>query len=491
MLEILHIFKKDVRHQAPQIAALLILVAMYAWSLTRPGRGEMALRVVLPALLPFGWWYLIAVAVHEEALPGEGQYWLTRPFSRGELLAAKLLFVFTVVIVPVTLAQTVILLVNGLSFSPADLFWKQVSMSAILVMPGLILAAITRGMKEVVLFSLAAAIAVLVFFGILGRPWVLYGAQFDSVEWIRLALIALTLFLAGALILFLQYSGRRTIISAATAVAALVVCGLLETSFGVSQMFSLQAALPGQRVDGRSVSLSFDSNDPWKVTPIDPYRSPQNFVHIELPIHVDGLPAGTELSFDRTAMTINGRNAWHSGPDPFVHKEEGAYYQTLTLPLASVQSRSARIHFEADLTLFDRATVARIPIGLEPALVPDVGRCALREWPVDASPPNDVTVYCLSAFRFPNRTKVQLEDRLTGERRSSLSVIGSESYAPVPMEPGIDPLTKAIAYPAHVAPSLLEAKLPNTDFVFSTQRPLAHLRRAFDASGVRLMNYVH
>jgi hypothetical protein len=490
MPQILHIFKKDIRHQAPQIAALLILVAVYAWAVAYT-RFSVAMMGVLPVLLPLGWWYLIAVAVHEECLPGDRQYWLTRPFSWKKLLAAKLLFVFAIVNVPLILAHIVILRAHGLSFSVADLFWNQVSMSALLVIPGLVLAAITRGMKEIVLSSLAVLTAFILYFTI-GERWMYNnGIRFDQVEWIRLAAIGITILLAGAVILFLQYSWRRTIVSSVVAISALVLCGWLEVFFGVNQMFFLQAALPGQRVDGRSVRLSLDSHNHWKASASDGLENTRDVVRIELPIQVEGLPQGAEIHFDRTAIAIDSQNVWHSSPYPLIRKQGGAYYQAVMLQRPRV--KSARIHFEADLTLFDGVRIARIPVRVEPAAVADVGACGLADWPVVGRKPRlfDVAVYCQSPFRLPNRTTVQVEDRRTGERKSTLAAIGQESYAPYPVEPGINPLITSIAFPDHVPESLLEDKFANTDFVFSTQRPVAHLRREFDVSGVNLMDYVH
>jgi len=44
-------------------------------------------------LLLLTWWFLIVRAVQSEALPGDRQYWITRPYEWKKLLAAKLLFI--------------------------------------------------------------------------------------------------------------------------------------------------------------------------------------------------------------------------------------------------------------------------------------------------------------------------------------------------------------------------------------------------------------
>src|SRR5881392_99204 len=90
-----HIFKKDLRHL--RFEAVLMTALVLAWSQTaafrKPQTGE---------ALPEGWLTLItAIAavvvitrvVHSEAIPGDRQFWLTRPYRWTSLLGAKLAFV--------------------------------------------------------------------------------------------------------------------------------------------------------------------------------------------------------------------------------------------------------------------------------------------------------------------------------------------------------------------------------------------------------------
>jgi len=67
----------------------------------------------LPTLL--AWWYLIAAVIHEEALPGNRQYWLTRPFSRRDLLAAKAIFILVFICLPDFCTEVAVLLLRGKS----------------------------------------------------------------------------------------------------------------------------------------------------------------------------------------------------------------------------------------------------------------------------------------------------------------------------------------------------------------------------------------
>ena len=90
----LHIFRKDARRFWWEIAVTLGLLASVArMDATRvgfiPGAMEGWLNLILPAV----WAYLIALVIHDEALVGNRQFWLTRPYPWPALLAAKALFV--------------------------------------------------------------------------------------------------------------------------------------------------------------------------------------------------------------------------------------------------------------------------------------------------------------------------------------------------------------------------------------------------------------
>src|ERR1700730_16474789 len=91
---VLHIFIKDARRFWWEIAVMLGLLAVVArMDATRvgfiPGAMEGWLNLILPAV----WAYLIALVIHDEALVGDRQFWLTRPDSWRGLVAAKALFV--------------------------------------------------------------------------------------------------------------------------------------------------------------------------------------------------------------------------------------------------------------------------------------------------------------------------------------------------------------------------------------------------------------
>src|SRR5262245_52525141 len=118
MRQAIHIFQKDVRYLWREIALVLALAAIFTW--INPVWMDMLLLAAAS--------YLIARLVHAEAIPGDRQFWITRPYRWGSLLAAKLLFMLAFVNLPILLAQWRIVAAGGFPFSSyiAGLLWSQV-----------------------------------------------------------------------------------------------------------------------------------------------------------------------------------------------------------------------------------------------------------------------------------------------------------------------------------------------------------------------------
>src|SRR5437879_9752102 len=120
MRHTLHIFKKDSRHLWKEILVVTTMIAAFAYlgSPRRPVLTAYALPIdrldaIYRLLLPLAWWYLIAAVVHGEPISCDRQFWLTRPYRRGSLLAAKVLFVLVFLNLPMLLADCVILAAHG------------------------------------------------------------------------------------------------------------------------------------------------------------------------------------------------------------------------------------------------------------------------------------------------------------------------------------------------------------------------------------------
>ncbi len=105
MWQALHILKKDTRYLAKELCLMMALVVMFAWTETH------ILDTGWPqTLLCIGVSFLIARVIHTEAIPGQNQFWLTRPYQWHSLLEAKIVFLVLFISLPVLSCASPILL---------------------------------------------------------------------------------------------------------------------------------------------------------------------------------------------------------------------------------------------------------------------------------------------------------------------------------------------------------------------------------------------
>ena len=172
MRQTLHIFKKDVRHLWFEIAVAITLVAAFAFTGARralwlldPATNRIAAWTLVMILLPLAWWTLIARVIHDEAMPGDSQFWITRPYSWKSLLGAKALFILAFISLPMWLADGVIVRAYGLPLGAElpGLLWSQVLLAIVFVLPIVALSAVTTGFVQLIFAILTPCVIALAF----------------------------------------------------------------------------------------------------------------------------------------------------------------------------------------------------------------------------------------------------------------------------------------------------------------------------------------
>jgi hypothetical protein len=162
MSQIIHIFKKDLKRFSWEIVLSMLLLVFYAWCqpvLWRPfgslsyGGTITALRytgaATLGMLLLLGWMVVLVRLIYEESLTGDRQFWVTRPYRWQSLLAAKVLFVFIVINLPLFVAQ--LCLVAAAGFAPFQHVSRVLGLNltlAVLLLPLATLAVVTGGKRQ-------------------------------------------------------------------------------------------------------------------------------------------------------------------------------------------------------------------------------------------------------------------------------------------------------------------------------------------------------
>src|SRR3989454_8740186 len=107
----LPIFKKHPRRHWPEILISLALLALFTRHQLHPWQNSNAFSsfspyffilegsYITPATILF-WAFLIVRVVQGESLVRDRQWWVTKPYEWWNLLAAKLLFIFIFISVP-------------------------------------------------------------------------------------------------------------------------------------------------------------------------------------------------------------------------------------------------------------------------------------------------------------------------------------------------------------------------------------------------------
>src|SRR5579884_1415555 len=140
MRQTLHIFQKDIRYLRYDLYLVVVLEVVFAWMSVRHIDSTW-----VQTLLPIAASYLIVRLIHAEAIPGDRQFWITRPYRWKSLAGAKLLFILLFIELPLFAVQFLILVVEGfpLGYYVPALLWSQVLLTFAVWLPIAALAAMT------------------------------------------------------------------------------------------------------------------------------------------------------------------------------------------------------------------------------------------------------------------------------------------------------------------------------------------------------------
>ena len=428
MKQALHIFKKDVRRLWLLISILIVTIVLFALELNlriglRWTSNSLAELLVVPLI-----WFLISLAIHEESLPGENQFWLTRPYDRRSLLLAKIMMAVVVVALPLFIADCVIL--SELSFSVAGnfggLILRQFVKAAWLIVPPFAVASVTRNLSEDLMVWIAGVAVVLGAYFPNSQDEVreVYGAYAIAVALILLAVIV-----------WRQYSQRRTMMGR---VLLAVTVLLPAVPYVQGPVFALAHGGSGDAaVAGVSIRVAA-ANAPGGWISYGKYGN-KRCQRIE--VIVDGMRPGWRLEVlgENSTFESDGSrrsSGWLSVPrenltDPPVVDAcmtgDGLKTMNTGKPI------SARVAL-AMVVVTDDAAVSR-ELKATASDVPGIGRCQLHPNPFGLS---SRTVVCMTPVWSPPQGK----NRLTAGADSWESKMRSDRYPWMPMNllPGLSPV---------------------------------------------------
>jgi hypothetical protein len=504
MGQALHIFKKDVRQLWFQIVLVLAATAMFgytgitsSWATppnyvpafafnARPliapdvdmgGIGAFTSShdvTILPELLVFLWCCLIALVVHADAIPGDRQFWLTRPYNRGSLWGAKALFVLAFVNLPMFATQAAIIAAAGLPVvsNLSGLLWEQVLFSAVITIPAMAAATLTRTMTQFVFLLLFAAFAasgftflILIPFPFLS-PWSFEERTTGSLEWLNYFVGIIAIVATTFTILFWQFMRRRTAWSRVLAVSGAALAFAAFWYVPWTPVFAVQSLLA--RPLGNAIHAEITrprSNLPrFGITDT-----------VDLPLRIAGLPAGALLACEAATIRIESAAgaAWQSDVirlgSRISQAPDGCRVRAVVdhAFFSTNRSRQVRIRSALYLTVFGNERTTVTAPGAGPVNVPGVGVCRATR-----SEQGLPAVMCRTAFRWPRRLVWTRDDTGRGELFAE-----TMSYSPFPAELRISPVEDAWA----------KAFLNESgDVAIVAQEPIAHVHSDVELAGVEL-----
>jgi hypothetical protein len=452
-----HIFKKDSRYLAREIV-FLIALATLTGCLTRGGpRGEdVSDTISLLYIAAVG--FTIARLVHAEAIPGDNQFWITRPYRWSSLLAAKLLFLIAFVHLPVLIMQAEVLLLNGFPIGAIipGLIWTQLLILLSISLPACALAAMTPGM--VPFMGAILGLAALAFttlgpraqFNPFGTP--------ECVEWARYCIPFMASAIAVPPVLFIQYKYRQTRLAAILG-GGIAVCGAAVFALlPWSALFSVQSLLSKQNLN---IEITNDSQ------PADVWPSPGNGLSLSQHFSIRGLPPGVypQIEWYDPQMQVGDGPTVHLTPArSAIRRQEGSPNEFVFYGDHFIGPKNAenihglpfKIRVSFFVTLIGNARDQSIPFRRTPVDGPDGLRCFDGDFG---------EFVCHAPFRWP-ATFVAVKSPWGGLTSFTRLI----SYSPFPANLQLDPIATR-----STSPYWPKDKRP-TDVTIESEEPLAYVR---------------
>jgi hypothetical protein len=414
---LLHILRKDIRYLWWETAVtLLVLAALSHMDAQRADAVPGSTEGLLQLLLPVAWCYLIAMLIQSEALVGDRQFWLTRPYPRSTLLGAKVAFIILLIHVPAFIADAAIVEARGFRFyeSLPSLLLKQILMAGILTIPAAALAAVTRNIAQFMIAIVALAAAAAFFGPTMSAPWL-------RPDRVRQAIAVFVACSASVFIVIFMYRRRQTGFARAMGIGAIALIVMGSAYLPPSTTAALHCAIsPGPAYSIRFVPDGLPL--PLGRVPHNPTNAPV----FAIPVRFDGVPEGRRVLVETLELELtapDGRT-WRMAPPPrrlnvqweliiqgfFQVSDERSAWLTLTIApdvWSAVRGKPVSISARTLGRTYVVEPVTSRPSVSEPAPVAAVGRCSsqlVSDWRSGSL----LKAMCESADRLPAAIGVRL-----------------------------------------------------------------------------------
>ena len=380
MKQVLHIFGKDVRHLWPQILVTLGLFVSFdvlhilSSPLDIPERQHIdSAAGLVTFVLTLAIWYLVVLAVQQEPLPGDRQFWLTKPYSRLQLLAAKVLFVVLFVNVPLVCSDFLILGAQGLPVfsSISRILLRQLPFAALFVLPSFANATVTRNVTQ---FVFAWFVALL---GFSIQPLVSHGGNGTAINFFSVRHMVLVLGAIAFAIVVWQYLTRQTVAGRIALIA--LTCAGIPAFAAVSQW---AACLRGSRQsENRGTGpASIRILETGQLRAVVGQYPPPEGVNVEFLLDVEGLPQDALLEGNGVAVVRVGGKEWPGGSQlgTSIARHGSEYWQTVHFDdsmLRMLKQQPIDLNGQFRFRLLTDTVQTTIAVTARSFRLPNVGSC--------------------------------------------------------------------------------------------------------------------
>jgi hypothetical protein len=309
MKMIQHILAKDLRRHWWELTLFVLACAVWTWQTAHPfGLFWNRTREFGPILL-FGLWFIVTVRVIQgESLVGDREFWMTRPYRWGELMAAKALYLLLCLNLPFLLAQVILLHSAGIRLSLSllpGLLFLQLEFTFFFTFPAAALAVITESLVQ---WGLTVAGMLVYAFLLSWIPWDKLPAGLEGGENLSTAVGMALIAPALAFVLAWQYARRRVWPARIAFAGALLLIPFIVFLSSTPLIHSIAYPHSPSPVPIQA-AITESSQDPGRV--YDRTDSVITGSEILIPVTVQPTDADTIIDVDGFQITLTGDNGWH------------------------------------------------------------------------------------------------------------------------------------------------------------------------------------
>lgn len=499
MKQILHIFKKDIRHHWLEILLSLAVLAAYVWN--EPSQwvpqdlSENRLRNLLAGGLTVAvvvsWCVLVVRVVQGENLVGDRQFWVTKPYDWKKLLAAKLLFMLVFISAPALMAGSVLFAEGGFgSPLPAlpTILSTQAGAVGFILLIATALAVVTANITQFLLALLAVGVYVAITATVAAYvPSQSFSSASDVLQE--------GVLIIGCIVAVLwQYASRRTASSRSLLAVTVLLIFFLVVATPYQALVARKYGLPPAGT--QHVQLAFDQAKP--PTPNVVPRQEENDVEIQIPITVRDIAAATSVSVDGAMLSVHSPDGqtWSSGWNSVglhLFPETQGFNSTFKVKKAffqRVKATPVRANISFALSTFQNGQTRRVVATSGEFKVPGLGFCSIvRGYASDS-------IRCRYAFATPTvlttLASSEMPCPVTAAGAAPSGLI-SRDWSGSSADDPISPVGTLDIYfwkwegntDSNSSPSLC----PGTSLIFRAQQAVAQIRKEIHIDAIKLGDY--